>query len=80
MTQATRPMVDPTRCPLCGGDNGCAMEREKASGEPQPPCWCRDERFTPELLARIPASARGMACLCQGCARAALLNPPRPTE
>lgn len=76
MPQPSHPTPDPTRCPLCGGDNRCALELEKARGEPQPPCWCRDERFTPELLARIPAEARGMACLCQGCARAALFPTP----
>lgn len=68
--------ADPTRCPLCGADNRCAMELEKASGEAQPPCWCHDERFTPELLARIPAAARGSACLCQRCVRAALFTTP----
>ena len=76
MPPPSRPTPDPTRCPLCGGDNRCALEREKALGAPQPPCWCRDERFTPELLARIPPEARGMACLCQGCARAALFTKP----
>ena len=63
--------VDATRCPLCGGDNRCAMEIQKATGQPQPPCWCVDERFTPELLARVPAPARGGACICMACVRAA---------
>ena len=44
--------------PLCGGDNRCAVEIEKATGEPQPPCWCVSETFSPELLARIPEAAR----------------------
>lgn len=63
--------ADPTRCPLCGGDNRCAMELEKATGQPQPPCWCVDQTFTPELLARVPVPARGSACICMNCVRAA---------
>lgn len=59
--------TDPTRCPLCGGDNRCAMEVEKLTGEPQPPCWCVTASFTPELLARLPAEAQGQACICARC-------------
>ena len=77
MPATPSPDTDASRCPLCGGDNRCAMEREKASGEPQPPCWCMDERFSPELLARIPDAARGRACLCPRCVRAALFPPDR---
>lgn len=79
MPSLSSPSPDPTRCPLCGGDNRCAMELEKASGEPQPPCWCMDQRFTPELLARIPTAARGAACVCQRCARAAQFPSDRST-
>lgn len=70
----TTPMptpADATRCPLCGGDNRCAMEIAKATGEPQPPCWCVGASFPPELLARIPEAARGAACLCPDCVKAA---------
>jgi Cysteine-rich CWC len=59
--------TDPTRCPLCGGDNRCAMEVQKATGEPQPPCWCVTETFTPDLLARLPEAAQGQACICARC-------------
>ncbi|MBT9550537.1 MAG: cysteine-rich CWC family protein [Hydrogenophaga sp.] len=59
--------TDPTRCPLCGGDNRCAMEVEKATGEPQPPCWCVTETFSPDLLARLPEAAQGQACICARC-------------
>lgn len=55
------------RCPLCGGDNRCAMEIERATGVVQGPCWCVSERFNPDLLARIPSQARGKACLCPSC-------------
>ncbi|TSE18288.1 Cysteine-rich CWC [Tepidimonas alkaliphilus] len=62
------PLPDPTRCPLCGGDNACAMEAQRRSGQPQPPCWCTRVTFAPELLARVPPAARGQACLCPRCA------------
>ncbi|MBU4183868.1 MAG: hypothetical protein A3B67_06995 [Burkholderiales bacterium RIFCSPHIGHO2_02_FULL_66_10] len=65
--QTTALSIDPTRCPLCGGDNRCAMEVEKATGKPQPPCWCVTETFTPDLLARLPAEAQGQACICARC-------------
>lgn len=64
----TAQAADATRCPLCGGPNGCAMERQKASGEPQPPCWCTRVEFRREVLESIPAPARGRACVCQACA------------
>lgn len=67
--------IDAMRCPLCGGDNRCAMEVEKATGKPQPPCWCVSETFTPELLARIPEAARRSACICPACVKAALAGP-----
>ena len=69
MTQPP-PTVDPTRCPLCGGDNRCAMEIERATGQAQPPCWCLSVSFAPELLARLPAQAEGLACICARCVAA----------
>ncbi len=59
---------DPARCPLCGGPNGCAMETQRRTGEPQPPCWCVTAQFTEALLARVPESARNKACICATCA------------
>lgn len=59
--------LDPSRCPLCGGDNRCAMELEKATGKAQAPCWCVSARFPPDLLARLPAEAKGQACICAKC-------------
>jgi hypothetical protein len=58
---------DPSRCPLCGGDNRCAMELERATGLPQDPCWCVNASFAPDLLARLPAEAEGKACICAAC-------------
>jgi hypothetical protein len=54
-------------CPLCGGPNGCAPA---ACGRFDVDCWCRDARFTSELLQRVPAEARGNACVCARCAAA----------
>ena len=59
---------DPTRCPLCGQPNGCAMEIAKATGQPQAPCWCAQVRIDPAALAALPPQAKGRACLCRACA------------
>lgn len=61
------PATDPSRCPLCGAANGCAMEAERASGEPQPPCWCMQVNFTADLIARVPGDAQARACICARC-------------
>jgi hypothetical protein len=45
------------------------MERERATGVPQGPCWCRQVDFSADLLARVPEAARDRACLCPRCAR-----------
>ncbi len=61
------PVLDPSRCPLCGGDNRCALELQKATGQAQPPCWCVSQTFSAELLARLPTQAQGQACICGAC-------------
>jgi hypothetical protein len=66
MDDSTTP-VDPTRCPLCGGPNACAMTGQTSSS----PCWCVTETFTPELLARVPVRLQRKSCICATCARAA---------
>lgn len=58
---------DASRCPLCGGDNRCAMELQRATGQQQGPCWCVSQTFSAELLARLPADAQGKACICARC-------------
>jgi hypothetical protein len=60
--------IDPCLCPLCGQSNQCANEIEKATGVAQGPCWCTTATFSSEVLERIPASARRMACVCARCA------------
>ncbi|MEJ8849421.1 cysteine-rich CWC family protein [Variovorax rhizosphaerae] len=60
--------VDPTRCPLCGAANACAMEVARETGVAQPPCWCMSATFTAALIDSVPAPARGTACICAACA------------
>jgi hypothetical protein len=60
--------LDPNRCPLCGGDNRCALEIERATGVKQEACWCTQATFTPGLLGRVPAAAVNAACICAACA------------
>ena len=31
-------------------------------------CWCFHATIPPEVIERVPAEARGVACVCQGCA------------
>ncbi|SDE18479.1 Cysteine-rich CWC [Paracidovorax valerianellae] len=58
------PAVDPSRCPLCGLRNGCAIE----AGAPAADCWCMAAPVSPEALARLAPAQRGIACLCPACA------------
>ena len=67
MSDPRHTLADPSRCPLCGGDNGCAMAAEQATGEAQPACWCVSALFSPTLLARLPAGAVDAACICARC-------------
>ncbi|WP_299693629.1 cysteine-rich CWC family protein [Hydrocarboniphaga sp.] len=60
------PAANPT-CPLCGAANGCAPA---ASGTFDGPCWCRDVVVDPAVIAGLPVSERGKACLCRRCATA----------
>lgn len=76
------PALDPTRCPLCGDANRCALEIERATGAVQPPCWCLSATFSDALRARVPPEARALACICARCASTAA-NPaaaPSTTE
>jgi hypothetical protein len=70
MPDTANTPIDPSRCPLCGKPNSCAMELEKATGQPQGPCWCTQVDFNQGMLDRIPPQARAKACVCAECARA----------
>ncbi|MBS0453367.1 MAG: cysteine-rich CWC family protein [Proteobacteria bacterium] len=72
MNAAPAAIIDATRCPLCGADNRCAIEMERATGQVQAPCWCMDKPLLDTAAAqalhdRLPASARGLACICATC-------------
>jgi hypothetical protein len=55
-------------CPLCGGDNACAMA---APGGGAGECWCLAALIPPGTLARIPEAERGRRCACARCAGSA---------
>ena len=52
-------------CPLCGGDNQCAM----AAGRPADTCWCQGVTINPAALAKIPQASVNKHCLCPACGR-----------
>jgi hypothetical protein len=60
---------DPALCPLCGQPNRCAMEVQRSTGQAQPPCWCTRVDFGADLIARVPADAQRLSCICDACAR-----------
>lgn len=70
-TRAQPAAPNPDFCPLCGQPNGCALQAERRSGEPQGPCWCTQVKFERAVLERIPPAARRLACVCRACATAA---------
>ncbi|MFZ9423079.1 MAG: cysteine-rich CWC family protein [Limnohabitans sp.] len=63
--------IDPSRCPLCGGPNACAM----TCAEPPTGCWCVSQTFSPSLLARVPVHSQRMACICARCVAADAAPP-----
>ncbi|MEO8248212.1 MAG: cysteine-rich CWC family protein [Burkholderiales bacterium] len=68
---------DPRVCPLCGADNCCALELERVTGLPQPPCWCTGVTIDAAVLDRIPRSLARISCVCPTCATARA--PASPT-
>lgn len=76
MTSGTKPSsgacdVDARLCPLCQMDNFCgnlAVKNDDEEGVASLSCWCATVTLTSDLLASIPESARGKACVCQQCA------------
>ncbi|WP_198972070.1 cysteine-rich CWC family protein [Xylophilus sp. ASV27] len=64
--------ADARHCPLCGAPSLCAAEVARAAGTAPPDCWCFHlPAVDAAALARIPAAARGRACLCARCAAGA---------
>ncbi len=56
---------NPKACPLCGGDNNCAMTRP---GQTVADCWCLTTSISPDALDRIPQDQINKTCICQTCA------------
>ncbi|MGL4564344.1 MAG: cysteine-rich CWC family protein [Halioglobus sp.] len=54
----------PGTCPLCGGDNQCAL----AGGRPWETCWCVSASIGAAALAALPAQSVGRRCICPACA------------
>jgi hypothetical protein len=71
-----KPAINQSLCPLCGNANRCAMELEKETGIQQAACWCVNMDFSADLLAQIPVSAQGQACVCAACAAKTGSNLP----
>ncbi len=71
------PAPPPTRldhlCPICGQPNACAMAAKDGS---QQPCWCVNATFSSDVLALVPAEARGLRCVCATCAA----RPPQAAQ
>jgi hypothetical protein len=67
MTISSPTDVDPSRCPLCTGANHCAMVADPDATH----CWCFDVTIAAEALERVPAEARGVACVCVDCGKLA---------
>jgi hypothetical protein len=57
----SEPSVDATRCPLCQQPNACQI----AAG--QKTCWCFSVTMDSSAIDRVPAEAKGRACLCRAC-------------
>jgi hypothetical protein len=60
--------INQSLCPLCGKANRCAMEIEKETDIKQAACWCVGMDFSADLLAQVPVSVQGQACICAACA------------
>jgi len=58
--------VDPSLCPMCGKANQCPIAAGQSEGCGD--CWCAGITIDQQTLERIPAAARGLACLCAECA------------
>ncbi|HEY5950472.1 MAG TPA: cysteine-rich CWC family protein [Kofleriaceae bacterium] len=53
--------MDPIRCPLCGDANECQLAAGRST------CWCFYTPAPAHVLARVPAEAQGIACVCRRC-------------
>ncbi|BEP33517.1 hypothetical protein GmRootV59_04910 [Variovorax sp. V59] len=51
------------------------METARATGQPQPPCWCMAADFGKAPFAALPPASRGKACMCARCAAGVPAEP-----
>jgi hypothetical protein len=63
MIQKKNFLSDPSKCPLCGKPNRCAVAADPNATE----CWCEFVEFPQDLLAQIPEEAVRKTCVCQKC-------------
>lgn len=63
---AAGDIVDPARCPLCGGTNDC----HRCSATCDSPCWCESTDIPADLIERLPVSKQRRACICRSCVEA----------
>ncbi len=68
IVKARSLLIDPSKCPICGEPNLCAMEIAKATANPQEPCWCVSVDFSVDVLSKVSAEAQNKACICAKCA------------
>mgnify|MGYP006294782797 CR=1 FL=1 len=61
--------ADDTRCPVCGGANGCGVARGKDT------CWCLGARVAPKVLAVLAEAGIEDRCLCPACAAGLVPSP-----
>ncbi|WP_363317854.1 cysteine-rich CWC family protein [uncultured Amphritea sp.] len=63
----TTDTIDPGLCPLCRQSNECG---NIASCGSDASCWCSSPgiTFPDSLLDKVPAAAKGKACICRSCA------------
>lgn len=57
-------------CPICGQPNQCGLALVPDADKADAPCWCRNLTISPEVLAKVPADQRNLACICPRCAAA----------
>lgn len=62
--------ISANQCPLCGGDNGCAITRQL----PPESCWCMSVHIPRHVRSRIPEEKRNQACICEPCAQSDISN------
>jgi hypothetical protein len=66
--------TDTRICPSCGEPNACGLSQGKSE------CWCFGVTVEKGALARIPAEAQNIVCICARCAASAELSATRQVK